>query len=202
MTKLRHCNIKLVQHRLPQFRELNVDENIVRRSFRTGCSVANCDATCCQGGVYLDSAERDTILAHADLIRQYMESHQEHDPNRWFEEEIHDDSDFPSGKAAGTRELDYGCVFLDSKGRCVLQVAAMQKGMAKFVLKPFFCVAFPLTIEHGTLMIDDPEFTDRPACCSRVENGQMTAIEVCAEELEFMLGVDGFRELRDKVAAE
>ena len=66
-----------------------------------------------------------------------------------------------------------------------------------FALKPFFCYAFPVTIEDGLLMLDDPEIANRPECCSMQPGGSMTVLDVCEEEFRFVLGDDGFSELRN-----
>lgn len=157
----------------------------------------NCNAGCCQQGVMVDLRERENILAHAELIQRYMEPQQDNNPDAWFDKEVEMDSDYPSGRVVGTQTRDYGCVFLDSGGRCVLQKAAVGEGMSKFAIKPFFCFAFPITIEQGIIMVDDPEFTNRTECCSLVERGSLSAFEVCAEELAFVVGKEGFKELQE-----
>ena len=192
-------SLVLRKHRLRHLPELRVHENMLEPVFAAGCSMMNCNATCCGGGVFADIKERETILEHVALITQYMEPDQEHDPAQWFDEHEVIDMDFPSGKAIGTKATEHGCVFLDSKGRCVLQTAASEEGMGKFALKPFYCVAYPVTINKATLMIDDPTLTERNECCSAVGNGSLTVFEVCAEELEFTLGPKGIDELRQLV---
>lgn len=186
----------LRRHRLRHLPDLRVQSSFFKAHFTAGCSMANCNADCCRYGVMADPTERDRILEHRDLVIRYMEPHQEHDPAKWFEEE-QVDRDFPSGKAVGTQARDYGCVFLDSAGRCVLQKAAMAEGMDKFALKPFYCVAYPITIEDGELVIDDADFVDRPSCCTVVKQGRQTIFEICAEELSFVLGDRGAQELRE-----
>jgi Fe-S-cluster containining protein len=116
------------------------------------------------------------------MIRRHLEPWQEQDPGAWFDAEPIDDADYPSGKAIGTRATERGCVFLDSVGRCALQKAAVAEGMDRFALKPFYCVAYPVVIENGVLMISDLPTLD--------------AFDVCAEELEFVLGKEGVEELR------
>lgn len=190
----------LRNHRLNHIRALRVGQGMFSKHFASGCLMSACDATCCGGGVSLDVAERDVILKHAELIVHHMEPGQERDAAAWFDDHVVEDRDFPSGLAVGTQVTGRGCVFLDSAGRCMLQKAAMAEGMPKFSLKPFFCVAFPITIEHGVLDTDEPDFTDRPRCCSVVESGSLSPVEVCTEELEFMLGHEGFLELRSIVA--
>ncbi len=189
-------DITLRKHHLRHISNLRVHPSFFGRQFTSGCSMMNCNADCCRHGVMADVQERDEILKHTDMILRYMEPHQELDPSSWFEEEEHD-LDFPSGRAVGTQVRAYGCVFLDSAGRCVLQKAAVGEGMHKFALKPFYCVAYPVTIEHGELIIDDADFVNRSACCSTVKDGTLTVFDVCSEELEHVLGKDGLNELRE-----
>jgi hypothetical protein len=185
----------LKQHHLKHIPELQIDPEILLPRFSPGCSMCHCNGTCCAEGVLLDLRDKERILAHADLIKQYLEPHQEHDAAKWFDQSIEHDIDFPSGLCDGTATRDGGCVFLDSKGLCALQKTAMAEGMDKFSLKPFYCVAFPLVIDRHVLTIDDPDFTNRPQCCSIVPEGALTALDVCREEFEFILGAQGLREL-------
>ncbi len=60
-----------------------------------------------------------------------------------------------------------------------------------------FCFAFPVTIDAGVLTIDDPEFTDRPECCSMIPGGTRPVLEICWEEFEFVLGSKGAKALLD-----
>ena len=188
--------ITLKHHRLRHIPELRVNDNIFQNGFAAGCSMANCDATCCKGGVWIDLTERDNILSHAPIIQQHMDAQQEHRPEFWFDNQETPDADFPSGRAVGTKANENGCVFLKPDGKCVLQTTAVAVGMDKFSLKPFFCVAFPVTVEYGELMVDDLEFGYRSECCSAVTNGSQSVFEVCGEELGFVLGEDGLNELR------
>ena len=157
--------------------------------------MTRCNAVCCKGGVWVDPTEHANILAHAPVIQQHMDPYQEHRPEFWFDNYEVKDEDFPSGSAIGTRADEQGCVFLKADGKCVLQAAAIAEGMDPFALKPFFCIAFPVTIEHGELMIDDLEFGYRPECCCAVHNGQQSVLDVCNDELRFVLGEEGLREL-------
>ena len=154
-----------------------------------------CNAACCHGGVYADLAEREHILRNADLIRSYMEPGQEKDAAKWFDAEIVDDIDFPSGKAVGTQTNERGCLFLKENGHCVLQVAGTESGMGKFAIKPFFCVAYPVVLTAHELTLHD-DYTGRTECCNSVSNGSLSLVDVCAEELEYMLGTEGIKELQ------
>ena len=187
--------IILERHHLKHLPNLSVNENIFDHGFAAFCSIAKCNAECCKGGVWVDINERERILAAADIIQRHMEPHQEKDSSQWFENNEIIDHDFPSGKAIGTQVRPHSCVFLKSDGRCVLQTAASAEGLGRFNLKPFFCIAFPITIDHGELQVDDPDYTDRQECCSAISPGERTVFEVCGEELEYVLGKAGVEEL-------
>ncbi len=189
--------LTLAQHRLAYLSKLSVDPILFEKTFSVGCSVGNCSAECCRYGVLIDPTEKENILAHESIIQRYMDPHQEKDPAKWFDDwEEEEDPDFPSGKCTGTQMREYGCVFLNRAGQCVLQKAAMEEGLPKFALKPFFCIAYPITIERGTLTLEKSDFTDQTQCCARVKEGDQTAIEVCADELAFVLGDEGFAKLK------
>lgn len=186
--------IDLKKHRLTHIPELRVDTKIFYPSYGVSCSMRNCDASCCRDGVFLDPAEKQNILSHADLVIHHMDPHQEKDPRMWFEPGTREDDDFPSRVCTGTRAVDSGCVFLNAKGACVLQKAAEASGRDKYALKPYFCVAYPLTIQDGVLTVEDGSFTDRPDCCTPDEGPVHAPADICREELEFMLGNEGLSE--------
>lgn len=188
--------LELRTHKLTHIPVLKVDPAIFEAAFVHGCSMQNCDASCCQGGVMLDVEERENILRNADLVRRHMEPDQVHDPGQWFDSDEDIDGDYPSGRGVGTQTTERGCVFLKRGGRCVLQTAAEEEGLPKDALKPFFCFAFPVTIDSGVLMIDDPDFTNRPECCTMIPGGSQSVLDVCSWEFEFVLGSEGVRALR------
>ena len=70
----------------------------------------------------------------------------------------------------------------------------MAEGMDKLAVKPFYCVAFPITIDEHVLTTYEAEFTNRRQCCSIVTDGPMTVLDVCREEFEYILGVEGLEE--------
>lgn len=186
----------LTKHPLNHIHQLTVDPELFTLRFSAECAMCNCNGSCCREGVYVDLREKERILAYRELIQKYMEPTQVHDPSKWFDENIQPDPDFPSGYCDGTQVANGGCVFLNSKGLCTLQCAAVGEGMSKYALKPFYCFAFPLTLDGGVLTLYEPEFTNRPECCSPVPNGTLTVLDICQEELEFMLGPEGVTEFR------
>jgi hypothetical protein len=184
----------LRKHRLKHIPDLKVCDELLKLRFCAGCSMSNCRAECCSGGAAIDITERDRILQQADLVRSHMDAGQEHATERWFED-LNEDLDFSSGCAVTTRTHEDRCVFLNAAGRCVLQAAeeAMGDGTA---LKPFYCRAFPICIDKGVLSYDD-QLGLEPPCCGPVADGTLTIFDVCAVELDHVLGPEGAAELRE-----
>jgi len=185
----------LKRHHLGFIPRLTVRDDFLSSGFASGCSMTNCNAVCCRYGVFVDVRERDNILAHEAIIRRYLEPHQEQNIDEWFDKNEFADADFPSGRAVGTQARSYGCVFLNSSGKCSLQITAVAEGMDRFALKPFYCVAYPVVIEEGVLMLDNEQGIDRKECCTAVAVHDRSLFDVCGEELEFVLGKEGLDEL-------
>ena len=120
----------------------------------------------------------------------------------WLEERIermlnaHPDADFPSGECTTTAVKENSCVFLNKDGNCVVHIAESHVPKGFGYLKPFFCRAFPVCILNSTLCVDDEQCPDEHKCCGPLKNGPLTILDICAFELEFMLGADGLAELR------
>ena len=186
----------LRRHRLSHLPELKVHRSVLETRYAPGCSPGACVAACCQMGVGVDVAQRDQILAHAELVQRAMDPGQDRDPARWFEETETVDRDFPSGLAVGTRVRESGCVFLDSARRCALQTATIAAARPGFDLKPFFCTAFPVTIADGTLWIDELCLEMPEHCCRPTPGGTLSVLDVCESELRHVLGGAGLGELR------
>ena len=171
-----------------------IDPVLFQKGFYKGCGPFACESTCCAIGVYADVKERELILSHKEMIKKYMDETQTLDDSRWFEADTSEDSDYPSGLTVGTEVFNNKCVFLNKKGMCSLQVAGTQEGMGRWSLKPFFCVAFPISVEEGVVTFDDM-LQEKTKCCSFVENHNETLVDSCKEELQFVLGFDGYNEL-------
>lgn len=172
----------------------NIDPVLFERGFADGCGPFACESICCSAGVYVDLEEKERILSHREIIKKYLDDTQVKDHARWFDAEVVDDSDFPSGKAVGTEVVDDRCVFLNKYGRCSLQIAGSEEKLGRWALKPFYCVAFPITIDAGVVTFDD--FLDeKSACCTSVNNHDTPIVCACKEELEFVLGHAGYDEL-------
>ena len=185
----------LRNHKLVHLRDLTINENIFRGRFSKACATSRCKGDCCKTGVWVDFLERDRILANADLIRSHTESDQEQNPDLWFDAEIFEHPDFPSGRAAGTQVRNDVCVFLTTAGKCVLQTASQDQSVS---LKPFYCFAFPVTIEESELTIDDGCNSN---CCTVAPGGELDVFDVCAGELRYVLGDEGLNELEQLAKA-
>jgi hypothetical protein len=175
---------------------LEVNRSILETRYAPGSSPGHCVGTCCVSGVKVDIAERDQILAHADLIQRAMGPEQERDVKAWFEDTEVPDPDFPSGRCVGTEVRNDGCVFLDAAKRCVLQTVTIAAGRPGFNLKPFFCSAFPVTITGAALWIDEMCLDAPEGCCRPTPGGALDVLDVCPIELRHTLGEDGLEELR------
>jgi Protein of unknown function (DUF3109) len=191
--------VVLRRHRLSHLPGLEVNGSIFETRYDPGSSTSHCIGTCCQSGVKVDVAQRDQILAHADLVRQAMDPGQDHDVNAWFEATETPDPDFPSGRCVGTQVRGDGCVFLDAARRCVLQTATIAAARPGFDLKPFFCTAFPITITAGTLWIDEMCLDAPEGCCRPTPGGALDVLDVCEAELRHTLGTEGLAEFRQAV---
>jgi hypothetical protein len=173
--------------------------DLFTKGFPAGGGPCRCSSTCCSGGVYVDRSERDVILAHRDVIAKEMDETQDPNPAKWFEAEEMDDPDFPSGKCVGTEVVNDKCVFLDKAGRCAIQLAAVNKGLHKWALKPLFCVLFPIEITNGVVGFDDM-LQEQESCCSVQPEFEIPFFEGCREELEHLVGKEGFAMMQDHYA--
>jgi len=171
-----------------------ISDDLFRLGYPSNGGPCRCTSTCCEGGVHVDLAERDRILAHAPIIRPHMDATQVTDADAWFDASETQDVDFPSGRCVSTRQIGDKCAFLDGSGRCTLQVAATAEGMDRWALKPIFCVLYPITIRDGAVVCDDL-LQDAQACCSAAAAGDIPVFRACRDELVHLLGVEGYNVL-------
>ncbi|NIR44572.1 MAG: DUF3109 family protein [Gemmatimonadetes bacterium] len=154
-----------------------------------------CGGQCCLHGVYASLPERDKILAHADRIADIMDETQSRDTGDWFEDDIHEDSDYPGGLCIGTAVYNDKCAFLNADGLCVLQLLEPELDLAEGErLKPFYCCLFPLTTWYGRLEFDDMCHGVRP-CCTLKADGKSASIDAFAYELQLAMGEEGYAKL-------
>ncbi|MBS1518098.1 MAG: DUF3109 family protein [Bacteroidetes bacterium] len=186
-----------------EYNGLKIDPVIFTQGFVPGCDMRICGGQCCNWGVYMDRDFQEVIMKHEEQIKEVMDEHQLRDTSLWFEKELEEDEDFPSGYAIGTElyitpQGVTQCVFKDKRGYCSLQVTAVEKGMHKWEIKPKYCIMYPLTIVDNTLTYDS-DHADRLDYCGREheENFSQTVFEAMTEELKFILGDDGYKFLYD-----
>ncbi len=170
-----------------------IDINLINHGFVAGSSMAGCNGSCCRSGVYIDIRERDRILLHKDAIKYYMDETQVQDERQWFDDEILEDMDFKSGHAVGTSVFNDKCTFLTKHGKCSIQLMERDQKLSRFSVKPFYCVLYPITIDQGVITFDD--YVERKECCAMGRGEPMSILDVCREELIYLLGEEGFKEL-------
>lgn len=184
---------------------LRVDEIIFTHGFVHYCDISKCGGGCCHSGVYADLGERDEILRNAAAIGEAMDETQDRDTETWFDGEIIEDMDFPSGHAIGTEvhERDggisgftEGCVFLDKRHFCSIQVAAVNAGLHRWAWKPKYCILFPITVVEGVLTYDDGHSEDLHHCGpAGAGNYVHSVFESMREELQYFVGESEFAKL-------
>ena len=170
-----------------------IDTALLEHGFAPECSMQNCVGHCCSSGVMADVKERDRILGFRESIKPLMDETQTTDESMWFEATEEEDLDFPSGRSVATNVHNEKCVFLNSQGRCTVQLAEEVVGLPRFSLKPFFCVLYPITIDKGVVTYDD--YMERRVCCHMSKQYTQSVIKVCKDELIHLLGDDGYKEL-------
>ncbi|HXG01217.1 MAG TPA: DUF3109 family protein [Bacteroidota bacterium] len=177
-----------------------ISNELFESGYAAGNGPCNCTAQCCTSGVWVDLGERDTIMRHASIIKQHMDETQTQDETQWFEVGIEEDPDFPSGHCVGTAVVNNKCTFLDTFGRCTLQLAAVAAGEHKWAWKPLYCVLFPIVIENGVVEFD-PMLQGEQTCCSVKDKFDIPLFAACKEELVHLLGREGYRQLEEHYAS-
>ncbi len=168
------------------------------------CLTAECQSYCCSGGVWVDLAERDKILANAAQVKPYLPP-ERRDESKWFDGVQEDDVDFPSGRGEGTAVVDdlthkagYTCIFLRPEDRyCALQFSSIVRGEHPWTLKPFYCALHPITTEGDSVELDDEnEIYAEGGHCQRVTSAPMPLYITFEGELRLVLGDSGYEELK------
>ena len=172
-----------------------IDPVLFQKGFSKGCGPYQCETTCCSSGVFLDPKDRDIILAHKEEVKAQMDETQTTNDAVWFDNREEADQDFPSGISVSTDTFNDKCVFLRKDGRCSVQLVSAEKYNDPWKIKPFFCVAFPIVLEHGLLTYDDYQ-DGKTQCCSIVHQTDETLVDSCKAELEYVLGKEGYQELK------
>ena len=183
----------------PQVGGYRFSPELFSTGFEKESGPCRCSSNCCSGGVYADLAERDQILAQTEKIKRLMDDTQNRDESRWFETEIGQDADFRSGRCIGTMVHNDKCVFLNAKGHCSIQLAAVAEGLDRWAWKPLFCILFPIEITDKVVGFD-PLLQDEQPCCSTRHEFDVPLYQACKDELTHLLGSDGYAELDEYYA--
>lgn len=178
--------------------DLYIDERIFTQGFVPHCDISKCGGGCCHSGVFADTNEYKTILEHKTEIASAMDDSQDKDPSTWFDNEWIEDLDFPSKRATGTmvHERDggisgftEGCVFLDRKHFCSIQVAAVDAGIHRWTWKPQYCILFPITVVDGVITYDDSHSDDLHYCGPQGTGNYVHSVfEAMQEEIGYVFG--------------
>jgi len=99
----------------------------LKKGFSKGCGPFACESPAVSPASMSTSRERTHPFQEKETIKKYMDETQTTDETRWFDSEILDDGDFPSGKTIGTEVVNDKCVFLNKSGMCSLQIAGTKK---------------------------------------------------------------------------
>jgi hypothetical protein len=186
----------MIEYTPVQVGSLTFDGELFQSGYPSGQSPCSCASQCCSGGVYADLSERDLILTHQAEIARQMDETQTRDVSAWFEPEVNDDPDFPSGQSVGTEVFGDKCVFLDRMGRCAIQLAAVAAGLDRWAWKPMYCVLYPIEISEGVVGFN-PMLQGEQNCCSVKPEFEVPLFRACRAEIVHLIGEDGFAALEE-----
>lgn len=139
-----------------------VDTNIFTRTYFAHCMQCTfCHDSCCQYGATVEEPLVQKLLANADALEPYVGFPRE----RWFQDGMLEDTDYPGGRTTRTQVIDGACVFLNRNGRgCLLHRYCLEHGIEVHELKPFVCHLFPVGSENATL-VQPLEVEDETLVC-------------------------------------
>jgi hypothetical protein len=192
-----------------QVKDKRVELQLIEPSATQRCHIPQCQAWCCTGGVWIDSGERDRILANAEKIKPFMRP-ERRDPAKWFDGERDESPDYPTGWGEGTSVVTdethpagTTCIFLRPEDRyCAIQSASMANGEHPWSLKPFYCILHPITMDGNAFSLDDDnEIYIEGGHCQGPSETARPLMDTFDSELKFVLGEDGYADLQRQAAA-
>jgi hypothetical protein len=181
-----------------------IHPELLEEVYAERCVLTECLGACCTGGAWLDVEQLKTIVPHVEAIKANLPEDRR-DPNAWFSAPQADE-DSPASAVVGTnvvndplRPGETCCVFLRPDRLCALQVTSQQVGLEYPGLKPLFCALFPLQIHGDEIVIDhDTAQNFGGAMCRRTCTRLQPLYQVFREELQLVVGEEGYRELEMK----
>ncbi len=172
---------------------MKINPNLFFAKFPERCRLDLCRSRCCRFGVWTDSAERETILANRGLIAPFLRPEAK-EPESWFGR-TERDRDCPSGLAVETQEISGACAFYHPDFGCALQKGAVEAGLHEWVLKPRFCIMFPLVVSGGELTVDDDM---KSLWCMKEKNCTRPILDALRKEVEFLFDEEQRRRLYEE----
>jgi hypothetical protein len=178
-----------------------IHSELLEEVYAERCVLHECLSACCTGGAWLDVEQLKTIVPHVEAIKANLPEARR-DPNAWFSAPAADE-DSPDGAILGTNVIDDPrrpgetcCVFLRPDRWCALQMTSQQLGIEYPGLKPLFCALYPLQVRADEIIIDhETAQSFGGIVCQRVCATKQPWYRVFKEELELVLGAEGYREL-------
>lgn len=166
------------------------------------CQLADCQAYCCSGGVWIDVGQAAEIIAQAERIKPHLPEDRR-DELHWFDGYVDRDEDYPTGYGMGTRTVPDSthpagktCVFLRPDRKCGLQAAAMAVGLHPWTWKPFYCCLHPITMTDGHVDLDDDnEVYVEGGSCQRPAGESIPLYVLFKDEMTLVLGASGYEAL-------
>jgi hypothetical protein len=179
-----------------------IHSELLEEVYAERCVLHECLGTCCTGGAWLDVEQLKIIVPQVAAIKANLPADR-HDVNAWFSAPA-DDEAAPDGDLIGMnvvadpdRPGESCCVFLRPDRLCALQVTSQQLGLDFPGLKPLFCALYPLQIRGDEILFDhDTEQNFGGANCRRACVAKQPLYQIFQTELELILGVEGYQELR------
>ena len=169
---------------------MKIDPLVFSAKFPDCCRLDLCRSRCCRFGVWVDIEEQETIIANQGLFTPYLRPEAK-DPGTWFgKTEL--DPDCPSGLAVETQEIAGACSFFHPAHGCVLQKGAVEADLHEWIIKPRFCIMFPLVVSGGELTVDDDM---KNLWCMKGKNRTRPILESVRKEVEFLFNEDQRRRL-------
>lgn len=166
-----------------------VDTEIFTRRYFTHCMDCTfCHDTCCSYGADIDLPNAERLLAMDGDFEAYAGVPK----SEWFDNNVVDDGEFPSGKMMRVRAKDGHCVFLNLKGRgCKIHSYCLERGIDYHTIKPFVCFLFGVTFEYGRL-VPSNEIADESLICY---GDGPTLFEAARGEIGYLFGKELVAEL-------
>ena len=188
-----------------------IHPELLEEVYAERCVLHECLGACCTGGAWLDVEQLKTIVPHVEAIKANLPEDRR-DPNRWFSAPAAEE-DSPQGAIIGTNVVDDPlrpgatcCVFLRpdrADRRCALQLTSQQLGLAYPGLKPLFCALYPLKIRGDEIVVDhETAHNFGGAVCQRASTAKQPLYRIFRQELEMVLGEEGYRELEKLTSNE